>query len=77
MHNAPPVLPPTRQWIKDILSAVAFLALAFALGKAAWRTLGPFGGVFFLAVSLGLSWLFARAAWRGLLTGRSERGPRR
>ena len=62
----PENLPAPRHFVKDALSAVAFTVLAFALGKAAWRSLGPFGGVFFVAICGGLGYLFARSAFRTL-----------
>ena len=62
-----------RPWYQDAASALAFFALALAAGKAVSRALGPIAGLFFLLVTLGAGWLFARIAWREFLRCRGGR----
>lgn len=54
----------------DGLCALAFFALALLLGKTISRALGPIAGLFFFAITAGLGWFYAKAAWRGLLQAR-------
>lgn len=59
-----------RPWYMDGLCALAFFALALLLGKTISRALGPIAGLFFFAITAGLGWFYAKAAWRGLLQAR-------
>jgi len=60
-HRAAP-----RRWYQDAASALAFFLLAFFLTRGAKATLGPFAALFVLAITAGIGYVFARAAWRGL-----------
>jgi len=67
-HNrATPAPTARRSWYQDAASALAFLGLALAAGKGVSRALGPIAGLFFLLITLGAGWLFARSAWREFL----------
>ena len=62
-----------RPWWWDALAALAFFGQALVVGKLATRIAGPIAGLFVFLVNAGLGYLFARAAWRGLLEARGGR----
>jgi hypothetical protein len=68
----PKTAPPPRKWYLDALAAFAFGIVAILLGKSATRSLGPIAGVLVLTINGGLCYLFARAAWNGLMGNRSD-----
>jgi hypothetical protein len=63
---------PARPWYQDAVSAFAFFVLALVGGKGVARALGPIGGLFYLILTAGTGYLFARAAWRGLSEDRRD-----
>jgi hypothetical protein len=70
----PKTAPPPRKWYLDALAAFAFFVVAVMLGRVAMRALGPIAGIIVLTINGGLGWLYARAAWTGLMGNRV--GPR-
>jgi hypothetical protein len=70
MQERSPRSVPPRRWYLDTLSAAAFFALAFVVGRALRGA--PFAALFAFALCGGLGWLFARAAWSGLMGDRQR-----
>jgi hypothetical protein len=64
--------PAHRRWYNDALSACAFFLLAFFLTRGAKNLLGPFGALFVFAITAGIGYVFARAAWHGLMGDRER-----
>ena len=64
-----------RAWWLDALSAIAFLVLTIVVARPLARVNFLFG-LFAFALLGGMTYFFAKSAWRGIIEGREQNDER-